>query len=350
MDLRRTVRIQRAASSHPEMVVVSPDGYPRGPCRPVRRREDADDVGARAAHPLEINGERRDPGQREGPLDDVPAVEDALDVGEIPAAPGQETLPGSAVHGHRRDPLPSRRGDVEPVGRQLARVRRQRAGHDHEARRARLAGGDPLVAQARAPLEERAPLAFGPVRVVAQRDHDLVADVVTGVAVVGDFSALGKADSVADEVEIPADLARLRKGECPDPVGAEPPVPAGAQRRAAVLHPLDEREREPEPVASRKGLRPGSGELGDQVAPRLRRAGRAHRPAVRARGGEREHVGADFIGRLGRRGGRTEREQRDGGDAEATRSPGKGSRGLDHVLVLPNAARRLAGPPGSAGV
>ena len=279
----------------------------------VGRRQDAHHVRALGALPFEFHGESAVPGERESAVGAVPRVELTLGLPQISAAPGEEPFRGSAVHRGRGDPLPSRRRDVESVGSELPGVRRVRAGHYDEPGRPRLAGGDRLRPETRGALERPARLALGEIREITEHDDDLPADVVAGVAVPRGLRGVRKPDAVSAEVELALDLPGLRKGERANLVAAEPLVAPGAQARPAIRDAGDESEGDPELIVPGKRLGAGGRELRNQIAPRLRRPRRPDGPAIGPGRREREHIGAHFVGRLRRRGGREENRKRDRG-------------------------------------
>ena len=103
----------------------------------------------------------------------------------------------------------ARAGDrrVEGHGRELAGVRRARAGDDEDRLRAVLARGHRLVAQVRVAGENALGLLVGVLGEIAQHEDDLVLHVERRVAVVAEILAVGHDDAVAGEDDRTLDLA-----------------------------------------------------------------------------------------------------------------------------------------------
>ena len=98
---------------------MRPDGNVGRGDAPVRRRQDADDVGPAARRSLEVHRQGGDTGEGKRAGVHVAPVEGLLDLGEGEPAAREEPVAGLPVNGDGKDALTARGGYVEAVGREL---------------------------------------------------------------------------------------------------------------------------------------------------------------------------------------------------------------------------------------
>ena len=302
MDGRGRVGVQGAAATHPQVVVVGPHGDVGRIEAAVRRRQDPDHVRAAGGRPLEVHGKGGEPGQREGPGVHLAGIEGSLHLGQGNPGPREEAVTGSPVDGDGEDALAARRRDVETVRGQFPGAFGPGAGDHHHPGRPLVPRRRRLRPEVGVAVQDGPRLVLHVVGEVAEDDHHLVPDLVTGVAVVAHSGALGNPDAVTGEMELSPHLPGLRERECLHLVAPETLVSAGPERGPPVLHSGNETEGDPEAVPA--GERPGARglQLGDQVAPGGRRPRGPHRAAFGARSRECEHVVAKLLGSLARGG------------------------------------------------